>query len=381
VSNFMHEYEKGQAGGNRGLPMGPGLAQLDRYIGGVQRRMTYVIASAPKVGKSTLTDYAFLVQPYLHAVDRGLNVRWIYFSFEIDRVSKEFDIASHFLHADHGIYGVGLDHGITVDGKGTVPLSSAYLRGRLMDDGGNTVKVKPEVEQAMRLVYHNRISPLFGMYSPTGERLTEGYVDFVEDRDNPTGLYSYLREYAKRNGEFHLNAYGRTLGYTPKDPTLHTIVITDHLRKLKPERNFTMKQNVDKYSEYQVELRNWCGFTFVNIIHTNRSLGAGDNIKFYGSELYPTSENIKDTSNLSEDADHVITLFDPNDDRYRLDTHFGLKLRNPKGSLLWPRLRTIHLVESRHSESPKHFKAEMLGNVKTFRPLDIGGQKPPGLIV
>jgi len=352
VSNFMHEYEKGQAGGNRGLPM--------------------VIASAPKVGKSTLTDYSFLIQPYLHAVDRGLNVKWIYFSFEIDRVSKEFDFASHFIHSDYGISVVELPPGATVDGKRTVPLSSAYLRGRLMDDGGNVVRVRPEVENAMRLVYHNRISPLFGMYTPMGERLTEGFVDFVEERDNPTGIFNYLRDYAGRNGEFHTNAYGRVLGYTPADPTLHTIVITDHLRKLKPERSFNMKQVVDKYSEYQVELRNWCGFTFVNIIHTNRSLGAGENIRFYGSELYPTSENIKDTSNLSEDADHVITLFDPNDDRYRLEKHFDLRIRDAQGNVLWPNLRTVHLVESRHCESPKHFKTEMLGNVKAFVPLGGG---------
>jgi len=370
MSNFVEEYKKGQKGLNRGLPMGKPLAALDRHLNGVQKRMIYIIASAPKVGKSTLADYAFLVQPYLHAVRNRLKVRWIYFSFEIDRVSKEFDMAAHFLWHDYGIERIILENGQAVEGKAFVPLSAAYLRGRLRDDAGATIKVKPKVENVLQQVYQNRIVPLFGEHSPTGERTKEGLVDFVEERDNPTGLYKRLREYAERNGEFHVNAHGRTTGYTERDPDLHTIVITDHLRKLRLERGYLMKQNVDKYSEYQVELRNWCGFTFVDIIHTNRTLGAGDNIKFYGSELYPTSENIKDTSNLSEDADFVITLFDPNDDKYRLDTHFGMKIRDGEGNNLYPDLRTIHLVESRHCEAPRHFKAQMAGNVKAFRELN-----------
>ena len=50
MSNLISEYKRGQARNNKGLPMGEGLANISKAINGVQRRMEYVIASAPKVG-------------------------------------------------------------------------------------------------------------------------------------------------------------------------------------------------------------------------------------------------------------------------------------------------------------------------------------------
>ncbi len=46
--NFIEEYEKGQRGGNKGLPMGDGLMNVSRAINGVQRGRIYGIAAAPK---------------------------------------------------------------------------------------------------------------------------------------------------------------------------------------------------------------------------------------------------------------------------------------------------------------------------------------------
>ena len=48
------------------------------------------------MGKSTLVDYAFIIQPYLQSLKDGNLVDWTYFSFEMDRVSKEFDFAIYF---------------------------------------------------------------------------------------------------------------------------------------------------------------------------------------------------------------------------------------------------------------------------------------------
>ncbi len=50
MSNFIVEFKKGQAGKNKGLPMGKGLEAISKAIDGIQRGMMYVIASSPKVG-------------------------------------------------------------------------------------------------------------------------------------------------------------------------------------------------------------------------------------------------------------------------------------------------------------------------------------------
>lgn len=113
-----------------------------------------------------------------------------------------------------------------------------------------------------------------------------------------------------------------------------------------------------------VELRNWCEYTFVPIIHTNRNLA--NSLQFAGDEIYPTGDDIKDTGNLSEDVDYLFTAFNPNDDKYKLKSHFGMQLKDSKKKPFYPLMRTIHLVESRHTIFPKHFKVNMLGNLKTF---------------
>ena len=48
--------------------MGEGLANVSKAVNGVQRARVYGIAAPPKAGKSTFTDYAFLIQPFLYAV-------------------------------------------------------------------------------------------------------------------------------------------------------------------------------------------------------------------------------------------------------------------------------------------------------------------------
>jgi hypothetical protein len=75
--------------------------------------------------------------------------------------------------------------------------------------------------------------------------------------------------------------------------------------------------------------------------------------------------------NLSEDSNYIFTMFNPNDDRYNLNKHFGDIIRNTNGSLKYPNMRTVHLVESRHCEAPQHFRVNMLGGLKTFKQFKI----------
>jgi hypothetical protein len=369
--NLIEEYKKGQAGGNKGLFMGEGLKNINNAINGVQKGRLYGVAAPSKVGKSTFVDYAFVINPIIDAYKQKIPLEVLYFSFELDRISKEFDFLAHFLHEDLGIITITLENGQTKGGSNIIPLTPDYLRGRLQDDEGNIIKVKEKVEEALHQMYKKWIIPMFGEFDKNGRRISTGFIKFIEQKDNPTGLYKYLKRYAEKHGNWitipTVDKKTRIVGYKPNDPDKYTIIVTDHLRKLLPERGFAMKQTVDKYIEYQVELRNWCGFTFVDIIHTNRSLADQDRLRFAKDLLYPTSDDIKDTGNIAEDADYVFTLFNPNDERYNLKKHFGLDIKSSKGNLLYPNLRTAHLVESRHCIFPQHFRANMLGGLKTFK--------------
>ena len=104
----------------------------------------------------------------------------------------------------------------------------------------------------------------------------------------------------------------------------------------------------------------------MHIIHLSRALGETENKKFMSTQIHPNADHIKDSGNLSEDADYVFTMFNPNDPKYNLTKHFNLDIRDSKNNLVYPKLRTIHLVESRHCFFPQHFQVNMLGNIKQF---------------
>lgn len=419
--NFRIAFESGQKGSNKGLPMGEGLNTISQAINDIQRARIYTIAASPKGGKSTLVDVGFCIEPAIYVLEFNAKIKasmeaivtklqtttdfdlrstlnqeyeslneqlidleFIYNSYEIDRVSKEFDFVAHFLHKDFGVYQIFLPAGKQYKGKNFVYLSSAFLKGELYydslnpDDLKEIIRVPVDLVNNIKTIYKTRIIPLFGEYNEKGEKVSKGLIKFLENKDNPTGIRNYLIEYAKENGEFLYKetvkdgqTFRRMIGYKPNNPKKYTIIITDHLRKLIPERGFSMKETVDKFSDYCVELRNTCQFTFVHIIHLNRAVSDIGRRKLDDDGIYPSSDDIKDTGNLSEDSNYIFTMFNPNDDKFNLNKHFGKLIRRPDKSLLYPFMRTIHLVESRHGYCPQHFRVNMYGDVKKFEPLTI----------
>jgi hypothetical protein len=415
--NFVTAFIEGQLGRNCGLPMGEGLKMLETAINGIQRGKIFCVASAPKVGKSTFVDSGFVIEPCLHVLDTNevinkacaeillnlstalddevrqklneeyeklqsqlLELDLFYLSYEIDRVNKEFDFITHFINKDFGISQVILPPGKFYKEKNFIPLSPSFLKGEAHYDKANPkdkleiIKVSPELEEMVKATYIRRIIPLFGRYNEQGQQEEKGMITFLENKDNPTGIRNYFLDYAKRNGEFLYSSttskegvkYTRMVGYKPHKPDKYVIIILDHIRKVLPERGYKMKEIIDKFSEYAVELRNTCKFTFVVIIHLNRDIMDTSRRSLDEDRIFPLAENIKDSGNLSEDADYVLTLFNPNDDKYNLKKHFGTVIKRPDNSLLYPNMRTIHLVEARPCYCPQHFRINMFGETKRF---------------
>lgn len=382
--NLKEKFKKGLQGLNVGLPTG--IESIDTSIGGIQKAAIYGIAAGPKVGKTTFTDFSFLISPYLYYLEElkkgnpnNLEIEWIYFSFEIDRVKKEFKFVTFFMYHDYNI--------TTFKWKDEVyEITPNYLEGKMRDNDGEVIIPSEEHQKIVMQIYEDRIIPLFGEYDEKGRLIKKGLITFVENKENPTGLRNFIGRYSNENGEWIKTKYKAVTGedengnplYTererrdswiPNNPNKFTIIITDHLRKLPSERGFNKKQTVDKFIEYQVEFRNWCGFTFVDIIHLNRSMSDINRLKYNNEYIYPTGDDIKETGNLSEEADYIFTLMNPNDEKYGISKHFGLEIKNSSNDEIYPNYRSIHLVESRDTECPVHFRSLMKGNVNSFEPL------------
>ena len=383
--NFEHRFRLGLAGQNFGLPTG--MPKLDKMIGGVQKAAIIGVAAGPKVGKTTLVDYAFVLSPseyYLAQLEEGnplnLEVEWIYFSFEISRVKKEFKYVTYYMAKDYGI--------TTFDWKDEVQdLTPNYLEGKLRDKHEELIIPSEEHQRIVLEIYRNKIIPLFGEYDEKNVRIKKGLIDFVDVRDNPTGLRNYIGKYSIENGTWTKSIYWEDSGlkgndgkaiknkkekresWTPHNPNKQTIIVTDHMRKVKDERGYQKKQLVDKWIEYQVEFRNWCGYTFIDIIHLNRGMGDVQRLKYNNEFIYPTGDDVKETGNLSEDADYLLTMMNPNDDKYGLTKHFGLQIKTTANDEIYPNYISVHLVESRDTECPVHLRTIMKGNINHFEEL------------
>lgn len=372
MSNFIEAFKAGKLGKNIGLPTG--ITALDVATRGTQKKTSIGLTAAQKVGKTTMADFCYLISPYLYMLKIGKldNINWIYYSYEIDRVSKEFKIASFFMAHDFDVY--------TFTYKDSIyAMCQDYLEGKMLhrvdEDTTECIIISAEHEEMLKDIYKNRIVPMFGEFDSTGKKIRNGKIDFIEEVDNPTGMYKYLNKYADRNGTFLFDTYetsddnGNTIkkkkktGYTENNPELYTIVIVDHIRKVGDERGFTMKQKIDKWLEYSTILRNLCRFTFINICHSGRQLSNIDRLKYAGEFIYPTSDDVKDTGNLGEESTMLITMFNPNDEKYNLLKHFGVEVKN------YPNYRSIHIADARYVECPQHIQTRMVAGINMFLPL------------
>lgn len=374
MSNFVETFKQGKAGKNVGLPTG--IVALDKAINGIQKEYSYGVTAPPKVGKTTFVDYSYVLSPYLYCLEHNMldNLELVYFSPEIGRVSKEYKFASFFMYHDYDI--VSIKHKDKV-----YPMSQDYLMGKLIHYFPNNkdfeyIPIQPDHEQKLKEIYTKRIIPIFGEYADDNTKIKSGKIfDYIEEPDNPTGMYKYLMQYAEANGKFNREPYFiteegkkiqkfRIVSYTPKNPDKFTIIITDHVRKLRHERGFNKKDNIDKWLEYTTWLRNMCKFTFVNICHANRTVSNVDRLRYAGEYVFPTADDVKDTGNLAEESTMLITMFNPNDEKYNLTKHFGVELAG------YPNYRSIHIAESRYTPCPLHIQTNMIGGINVFTPLN-----------
>jgi hypothetical protein len=375
--NFITKFVAGQSGLNKGLTMG--IPSLDKALGGIRKYHSYGIAAAPKCGKTTLVDFCFIISPYLQALrDNTLDkLDIIDFSFEIDRISKEFKFAAFFFFYDFGISTYTFQDEIYDIDQDYLMGAKTYVAGKTDkgEDIREVIPITPEHKDILKNIYYTRIIPIFGEYDANGNQIKPGKVLVIEEQDNPTGMYKYLLNYARKHGTFKMEKYtisderGRTeskeriIGFQDNTPDVYRIIITDHIRKLILERGFTMKQNIDKWLEYTTILRNRCGYIFANICHSNRGIANTQRLQHAGEMIFPTSDDVKDTGNLAEESTVLMTLFNAGDEKYNLTRHMGVEL------VQYPKYRSLHITESRYTECPIHIQLNMYGNINYFAPL------------
>jgi replicative DNA helicase len=292
MSDLKQRIDEGLLGKYEGLSNG--FKRLNKIIFGVQRKCNTLIGANSGAGKTTLVDF-ILSNAMQDAKAKKVKLDVFYFSYEIDKVTKQCNMLSNIIYNKYGI-----------------TIAPEKIKGL-----GNNRLTKDEQD----LIY-SEIPTMEEMFSK---------INFTFKPENPTGMYFKLWQHGKANGRFIYEPYKAEDGTTkqkivkfiPNDPDWQCIVVLDHLSLMSLERGFSVKENIDKWSEYCVELKNQFGYSFFNISQFNDSLSSVDRSRLKGVDLSPQQSDFKNTRNPYDDADIVIGLMNP----YKLDMNECLKYR------------------------------------------------------
>jgi replicative DNA helicase len=265
--DVINNIERGRKGLNVGLPMG--FNRLVEYLPNIQQGTFYLTGASSKVGKTSFVDDAFVYNPFdyiksLKETDIVLDID--YFSYEIEKKIKITKGISRALWKDTGVI---------------ADIGTILSRGRNYCEDGLFEKIK---------TYKNYFESL------------EDVMTIHDMPDNATGIYKYLVKKAKSIGKIETRTIGtsnegveikRFDKFIPNNPNRYWIVIIDHIALLKEERGFNTKQNIDKMSQYLVELRN--NFNLIPVVIQQLSFDTDNDERHKSGRLTPTLRDFSDS--------------------------------------------------------------------------------------
>jgi hypothetical protein len=149
----------------------------------------------------------------------------------------------------------------------------------------------------------------------------EEHVYFISER-NPTGCWKTVKRYAEEAGIVHRKTIvieNKETGvkqekevfdyYEPKDPDEYVEVIWDHQSLTELERGLSLKECIDKLSEYFMVFRNHYNYIPIMIAQQNTETISLD--AFKANKIRPTLAGIADSKNVGKDCSVMLGITNP----------------------------------------------------------------------
>lgn len=271
-----------------------GFNRFEKYSLGALEGNYVLIGGSSGSGKTTLIDY-ILLSICKSAKERNIPIKILYYSLEIPKDRKIAKFVSLILLSRYKI-----------------ELSDMDILNRTDVDIN---EFKEKIYECYDIVsnYLDNVQFTFEAINPT-----QVYKDLINIRDNNKNIENKPQVY----------------------------VFLDHIKLLKTERGFSIKETMDKMSEYAVYFRNTCNYSFYILQQFNRSITNIDRVKYSGVDLMPNREDFADTSTTYFDSDQVFATFNPS--IYNLPDCLGYQLYNFKGFF-----RALFILKNRFGEENK----------------------------
>ena len=289
LTNLRKRKEKIINGGINSIPS-PFVRFSDDFIG-IEQSSYYVVTSSTKGSKTQFSSFVFVFNTLLYAYHNPEKVRVKIFYYPLEETPE--DIMTRFM--SYLLY--------ILSGK-KIRVSPTELK--------STKNSNPIDDNILDLLNTEEYSKIIQFF--------EDNVIFSSST-NPTGVYTECRRYAEEHGTVYKrkqkikNDLGETVEieafdhYEQSDPDEYRIIFYDHISLTSTERGLTLKQSIDKLSEYIVLLRN--RYKFSPVVIQQQSFAGEGLDAFKENKLRPTIANLSDSKYCSRDANVVLGLFSP----------------------------------------------------------------------
>lgn len=290
---------------------------------GIEQSCYYTVTSFTKGGKSQFTSYTFIYKPlmFCYFTKADIDIKILYFPLEEtpDRIMQRF---ISWLLFDFS--------------KGKIRVSPRELRST----------ISPVSEEVLDTINSEEIQDILKYF--------EEHVIFPEEAANPTGIYKYCKNYAEEHGTVYTKAgqYKDELGivqdrqvfdrYEQDNPNEYRLVIIDTINLIDTERGMTLKQSMDKLSEYCAKyLRN--RYNYSPVIIQQQAFDQEGNEAFKIGRVRPSVAGLGDSKYTSRDSNVVLGLFSPF--RFALKEYEGYDISKFKDNI-----RFLEMIVNRDGE-------------------------------
>lgn len=215
--------ENKESGKYNSIPFG--LTSLDRHVR-IIRGCQYIVTASSGVGKTQLTKFLFVNQPYKFVKEHpeaGIKLKIFWFAHEESKHEFMLTLICNRLKEKYGI------------DMNVMDLES-------MKDKSLSDDVLTKVLECRE--YFEELSKC---------------VEVIDYISNPFGIFKMVREYARANGKFYLNGQevtevgGMYDTYVPNDPSEYVIVVNDHIGLLQPEATLDTNTLYGAMSKWSAE--------------------------------------------------------------------------------------------------------------------------------
>lgn len=259
---------------------------------GIIKGCYYLISGGAKSGKTKITNQLFVYSPLQYAYEHKdqLNVKIFYYAFE---ETKE-EILTRYM--SYLLYTLS---------EGKIRISPTDLESTNAD--------KIVAKEILDLLKTKEYDDLLNFF--------EEHVEFGTST-NPTGIWMDVTRYAEANGTIHLKDMTitdkitgelKTIKafdyYEPVDPNEYVIIIVDHVSLLGTEKGMTLRESINKLSEYMVILSN--KYHYIPVVVQQQSTETLGLDAFKANKIKPTLTGLGDSKYTARDCRMFLGLTNP----------------------------------------------------------------------